>query len=67
MILVQAASIGEAHWRVLSELFKAGRSIPTDYDVEGEQPSLDAPVAIEIASPWNPPVFSRCMFLLYSE
>jgi thymidylate synthase len=62
MIFIQAPSFGEAHWRVLSDLFQAGRSIPTDYDVEDEEPSLDAPVAIEITSPWSPPIFSRCMF-----
>jgi len=62
MIVVQAASFGEAHWRSLSGLFQSGRAIPTDYDVEGEQPSLDAPLAVEVTAPWNPPVFSKCMF-----
>lgn len=62
MIFVQAASFGEAHWQALTDLFRLGRAVPTDYDVEGERPSLDAPAAIEITSPWNPPVFSKCMF-----
>ncbi len=62
MIVVQAASFGEAHWRLMSELFQAGQAVPTDYDADGERPSLDAPIAVEVTAPWGPPVFSKCMF-----
>jgi thymidylate synthase len=62
MIFARTTSFGRAHWIALSELLAVGRSISTDYDSENERPSLDAPAFIEVTDPWNPPIFSKCMF-----
>ncbi len=61
MINIHTQSFAEAHRELITALMSA-REIPTDYDAEGEKPSLDAPGMIQVSSPWSPPVFSKCVF-----
>lgn len=59
---IKAPSFGEAHYLLISELIEWGREVPTDYDKPDELPSLDLTVAIEVTNPWNPPIFSQCVY-----
>ena len=66
-ILVDVDNFGLAHRRLIESLLQQGKQIPTDYDKPGEPLSRDAPVVIEIHRPWDPPVFSRCIWSSYGK
>ena len=51
-----------AHFRLIQAILLKGIPIPTDYDKVGELPSLDLPVMIEVTKPWDPPIFSKCVW-----
>lgn len=59
---VTARSFGRAHYELINSILAWGVEIPTDYDKPDEPPSLDLTVAIEITHPWNPPIFSKCVY-----
>jgi len=59
---IGAMSFGPAHYRLVHAIIYNGIQVGTDYDKQDEQKSLDLSVALEICEPWNPPIFSKCVY-----
>ncbi len=59
---VIACNFAQAHLYALELVLVHGDDIPTDYDKPDEPPSKDMPLAIEVQEPWNPPIFSKCVW-----
>ena len=62
MVVISQSSFADAHRATVTALLDLGYSISTDYDKPGDPLSLDLPVAIEVTQPWNPPIFSKCVW-----
>jgi hypothetical protein len=60
--VIRTNSFATAHWKLIRAILGRGVEIPTDYDYPGEPPSLDLTAAIQVTKPWNPPVFSKCVY-----
>lgn len=60
---IVASNFAQAHLSLIKSLLLAGDKIPTDYDKPNEPSSLDKAVMIEIFTPWNPPIFSKCVWV----
>ena len=59
---VVAWTFAEAHRNAVKMILDFGIEAPTDYDVPGERLSLDLPLVIEVLYPWDPPIFSKCVW-----
>ena len=61
-MIVATYSFAQAHRLAIELILEHGDSIPTDYDKPDEPLSLDLPMMIEVTEPWNPPIFSKCVW-----
>jgi len=59
VLYVEGNSLAEAYERALISLYKNGVRIETQYDKEGDPPSIDATMNITIRSPWSDPMIHK--------
>lgn len=59
LITVKTKSVNDAWQIALARVLKFGDDIKTEYDKEGDPPSKDATVAIEITEPFDHPLLVR--------